>query len=138
MRCRRGKSLSSPAPAGPCNNWSCSCIHLLLWSARPSEARVTTIATLDCAAAHSLTLPHRPLPPPPGGAGDTWSVCQILTLPSPITPSCLLLLLLLLLALNQPSVRRARGDGEPASILIMSELYSFERNIYRIFVTRRR
>lgn len=82
------------------------CIHLLLWSARPSEARVTTIATLDCAAAHSLTLPHRPLRPPPGGAGDTWSVCQILTLPSP--PPCLHLLLL---ALNQPSVRRARGDG---------------------------
>ena len=94
----------------------------------------------DCAAAQPLTLHHRlhPLPPPRSDvAGDTRSVCQTsidinpflqqtshhspaLSTPLPGLPGL-------------PCVRRARGmPAVSVSILIMSELYSFERNICRI------
>ena len=125
----------------PCNNWSCCCIHLLLWSAEAQwgachnycDIRLCSCSTFDPSP------PPTPPPSPPRSdvAGDTWSVCQTsidinpflqqtshhspaLSTPLPGLPGL-------------PCVRRARGmPAVSVSILIMSELYSFERNICRI------
>ena len=112
-----------------------------------------TIATFDCAAVHPLTL-YRPLPPflhlPNFIAGDTVHSGQLSYIIEPHhdtvtdyhwTKYCIYDYLPTHYAylhshVSCPATQSANCLGE-VNILIMKEVYSFVRNICRIFVTRR-